>query len=87
DTLVIRGTGARVQTTQPATAGGRGYFGTVQVGCDYQFALGSWNMVVGAFGDYDFASEKGNINLPVSNLYGQEKLDSKWAIGGRIGWL
>jgi outer membrane immunogenic protein len=87
DTLVIRGTGARVQTTERATAGGRGYFGTVQGGCDYQFALGSWNMVVGAFGDYDFASEKGQLNLPVSQLFGQEKLDSKWAIGGRIGWL
>jgi outer membrane immunogenic protein len=77
----------RTQTTQPATAGGRGYFGTVQVGCDYQFALGSWNMVVGAFGDYDWASEKGHLNLPVSVLFGDEKLDSKWAVGGRIGWL
>ena len=28
-------------------------------GCDYQFALGAWNMVVGAFGDYDFASDEG----------------------------
>jgi outer membrane immunogenic protein len=87
DTLVIRGTGARVQTTERATAGGRGYFGTVQGGCDYQFALGTWNMVIGAFGDYDFASEKGQLNLPVSNLFGQEKLSSKWAVGGRIGWL
>jgi len=77
----------RVQTTERATAGGRGYFGTVQGGCDYQFALGSYNLVVGAFGDYDFASEKGQLYLPVSSLVGQEKLSSKWAVGGRIGWL
>jgi outer membrane immunogenic protein len=32
--------------------GGRGWFGTVQVGCDYQ--VGS-NIVIGAFGDYDFS--------------------------------
>lgn len=87
DTAVIRGTGARVQATERATAGGRGYFGTVQGGCDYQFALGSYNLVIGAFGDYDFASEKGQLNLPTLNLFGQEKLSSKWAVGGRIGWL
>jgi outer membrane immunogenic protein len=80
-------TGTRIQTTERATAGGRGYFGTVQGGCDYQFALGSYNLVIGAFGDYDFASEKGQLNLPVSTLFGQEKLSSKWAVGGRIGWL
>ena len=38
------------------TAGGRGWFGTVQGGCDYQFAP---NWVVGAFADYSFSSIKG----------------------------
>jgi len=80
------GAPARVLNNQTSTAGGRGYFGTVQGGCDYQFALGSWNMVVGAFGDYDFASEKGQLNV-VGNQFGQEKLTDKWAVGGRIGWL
>ena len=37
--------------------GGRGWFGTVQVGCDYQ--IGS-NIVIGAFGDYDFSGIKGD---------------------------
>src|SRR5262245_18826728 len=31
--------------------GGRGWFGTVQVGCDYQI---SPSIVIGAFADYDF---------------------------------
>jgi outer membrane immunogenic protein len=67
--------------------GGRGWFGTVQVGCDYQV---SSNIVIGAFGDYDFSGIKGDMALPGSNLgplVGQEKLRSSWAAGGRIGWL
>ena len=78
---------ARIQTTATDTAGGRGYFGTVGGGCDYQFALGNWQMVVGAFGDYDFASMKGNVALPAQGAFGYEKLDSQWSGGGRIGVL
>lgn len=69
-----------------STGGGRGYLGTVQGGCDYQFAGPGTNFVVGAFADYDFASIKGNVNVgPFSN--GQEKLSSQWALGGRAGLL
>jgi len=65
--------------------GGRGWFGTVQVGCDYQ--IGS-NIVIGAFADYDFAgSIKGDLGLASVNFAGEEKLKSSWAAGGRIGWL
>jgi outer membrane immunogenic protein len=67
--------------------GGRGWFGTVQVGCDYQ--VGS-NIVVGAFADYDFSGIKGNMAVPNSfgrPWIGEEKLKSSWAAGGRIGWL
>jgi outer membrane immunogenic protein len=65
--------------------GGRGWFGTVQVGCDYQ--IGS-NIVIGAFGDYDFASIKGDwTNGILTGLVGEEKLKSSWAAGGRIGWI
>ena len=78
---------ARTPFSAPATAGGRGYFGTVGAGCDYQFGVGAYNLVVGAFGDYDFASEKGQLNIPNSPATGQEKLNQKWAVGGRIGWL
>jgi outer membrane immunogenic protein len=72
------------------TAGGRGWLGLVGVGCDYQFSMGSWgNWVVGVFGDYDFMDLHGNfseISDPFS-LAGQEKENSAWAVGGRIGYL
>src|SRR5688572_23371407 len=42
--------------------GGRGWFGTVQVGCDYQIGP---NIVIGAFGDYDFGNISGDIIPPV----------------------
>jgi outer membrane immunogenic protein len=64
--------------------GGRGWFGTVQVGCDYQ--IGS-NIVVGAFGDYDWSSIKGDAAIDALAAVGEEKLKSSWAAGGRIGWI
>lgn len=76
----------RVQVGATTTGGGRGYFGTAGGGCDYQFALGTWNLVVGAFGDYDFASIKGSPNF-TAGTYGQEKLSSQWSVGGRVGAL
>jgi outer membrane immunogenic protein len=60
------------------TLGGRGWFGTGQVGCDYQVMP---SIVIGAFGDYDFASIKGHVG-PFD-----ETLSWSWAAGGRIGWL
>jgi len=68
-----------------ASNGGRGWFGTVQVGCDYQVAS---NFVLGAFADYDFSDIRGDqITFPGFLLSGKEKLKSSWAAGGRIGWL
>jgi len=64
--------------------GGRGWFGTVQVGCDYQ--VGS-NIVIGAFADYDWSGMKGDFAAVVQTTIGEEKLKSSWAAGGRIGWL
>src|SRR5450759_3092032 len=60
------------------TLGGRGWFGTGQVGCDYQFAP-QW--VIGAFGDYDLSNITGHI------IDVDEKLASSWAVGGRIGYV
>jgi outer membrane immunogenic protein len=85
DPTLIGRVGPRVAVTETATSGGRGYFGTVQGGCDYQFALGGWDLVVGAFADGDWGSQKGTLNLPVSTLFGDETLSSSWAAGGRIG--
>jgi outer membrane immunogenic protein len=78
----------RVQFTSTTTAGGRGYLGTVGAGCDYQFPVGSWNFVIGAFADYDWTSLKGHLNPTAAvGLVGDEKMSSAWAAGGRIGWL
>lgn len=64
-------------------AGGRGWFGTVQIGADYQW--GSW--VSGIFADYDFSSIKGTIaDMGTSGLV-PFKQDWAWAAGGRIGYL
>jgi outer membrane immunogenic protein len=79
---------ALVALTSPTTAGGRGWFGTVQVGCDYQIGS-SW--LIGAFGDYDFGSIKGTYSPAATtggvNFSSPEKMSSAWAVGGRIGWL
>jgi outer membrane immunogenic protein len=77
----------RTQLTGTTTAGGRGYFGTVGAGCDYQMPLGGWNLVIGAFGDYDFASMKGDPDFGLFVGAGREKLDSQWSVGGRVGAL
>jgi outer membrane immunogenic protein len=64
--------------SETVTLGGRGWFGTAQVGCDYQVMP---SIVIGAFGDYDFGSITGHIwNV-------DEKLSSSWSAGGRIGWV
>ena len=68
----------------PNDNSGRGWFGTVQVGCDYQ--VGS-NIVIGAFGDYDFSGIKGTMSNPSLFTVGEEKLKNSWAAGGRIGWI
>lgn len=78
----------RVALTGQWDAGGRGYFGTVGGGCDYQFGgIGNWNIVVGAFADYDFADIKGDPTEPFFNVRGREKLSDQWSVGGRIGAL
>lgn len=79
------------QHLQPSTAnsqandaGGRGWFGTVQGGCDYQATP---NIVIGAMADYDFSGIKGDASIARFGILGSEKLKSSWAAGGRAGWL
>jgi outer membrane immunogenic protein len=67
-----------------ATTGGRGWFGTVGAGCDYQV---SSSIVIGAYGDWDFGDIKGQFNPSPSSLLGTESEKWAWAAGGRIGWL
>ena len=75
--------GPGVEDTPSTTIGGRGWFATVQVGCDYQVGP---RFVVGAFGDYDFSSIKGDAGFG-EELFGREKLKATWAVGGRLGYL
>ena len=65
------------------TGGGRGWFGTAQVGCDYQIAS-SW--VIGAFGDWDWGNLKGTVHIN-DGFIGDEKNSWTWAAGGRIGYV
>jgi outer membrane immunogenic protein len=71
----------------PLDQGGRGWFGTVQVGCDFQF---SSNWVVGAFGDWDWSRIHGahtGEDRSVGLIQGDMDLDRTWSVGGRIGYL
>jgi outer membrane immunogenic protein len=77
----------RLPRSATTTEGGRGYFGTVQGGCDYQFGAMGQQFVIGGFGDYDFTSFKGTISPPTLNIFGDEKQTAAWSVGGRAGWL
>jgi outer membrane immunogenic protein len=77
--------------TQPLTNGGRGWYGQGQVGCDYQFGLplSFWspNVVIGAFGDYEYGgnSIRGTFSAPLS--MGAETMPWSWFAGARAGVL
>jgi outer membrane immunogenic protein len=64
------------------TTGGRGWFGTVGAGCDYQI---SSSFVIGALGDWDFGDIKGQWNDFFNS--GNESEKWAWSAGGRIGYL
>jgi outer membrane immunogenic protein len=75
--------------TSTTTSGGRGVFGTVGGGCDYQFspASGWGNWVVGVFADYEFMDLHRNFQGSFGSFGGEEKESSAWGVGGRIGYL
>ncbi|MGV7215846.1 outer membrane protein [Bradyrhizobium sp. UFLA05-112] len=79
--LVDPVTGAALNANQ--TNGARGWFGTVQGGCDYQFQ----NWVVGGFADYDFMDIHGDTTLGTGFFTGRQKQDWQWAVGARVGYL
>ncbi|HZC56062.1 MAG TPA: porin family protein [Xanthobacteraceae bacterium] len=80
--------------------GGRGWVGQAVAGYDYQFAVASFNLVAGVFGDYSFGNMEGTSNFQAANenpnalggfsastLTGVEKERDYWDVGARIGWL
>jgi outer membrane immunogenic protein len=87
----VNAAGAPVTAGETDT-GGKGWFGTVQVGCDYQFA-DRW--VIGAFGDWDWSGLRGNLQ-PTGivtagggglGVWGEERQKDTWAAGARLGYV
>ena len=64
--------------------GGRGWFGTVGAGFDFQV---SERIVLGVLTDYDFGNLKGTIQDQTPFFAGEIKQRSAWAVGARAGWL
>lgn len=80
----VAAVGGRIQS-QEITMGGRGWFGTVQAGCDYQFA-DRW--VIGVFGDFDWSGMRGTTTWPRggATFVAEERHQHSWAVGGRVGY-
>jgi len=64
--------------------GGRGYFGTVGLGYDYQLTP-AW--VVGVFGDAQWGDIRGSLIDLNNGFSGRLKNDASYSVGGRIGYL
>ncbi len=64
--------------------GGKGWFGLIGGGFDYQF---SPHIVAGLFADVSISSLKGTIQDEGPFLAGDIKQTSAWAFGARAGWL
>jgi outer membrane immunogenic protein len=81
-------TGSPIATS---TAGGRGWFGRGQAGCDYQFSFNpgfaDLNVVAGVFGDGDIGSLYTRSNLDIGGVFAPEKQTGEWAVGARAGLL
>jgi outer membrane immunogenic protein len=75
--------------TGEQTTGGRGWYGEVGGGCDYQFSMGNMgNFVVGILGGYDFMSLKGAYTDSLFvTATGYEKETGSGFVGGRLGYL
>jgi len=69
------------------TNGGRGWFGVVGGGCDYQLNVFGAGLVIGGFGDFDFMHLHGDFSPSSSTVVGDENERWAWAAGGRIGYL
>ena len=65
-------------------SGGRGYFGTVAGGYDWQINP-TW--VVGIFGDAQFGDISGSLADAAGGVTGRLKNDTNYAAGARLGYL
>jgi len=74
--------GGLAAATITTNAGGSGWFGTVDGGCDYQL---NSNWLIGGFAFGDFGNLSGTPSI--ATVQGNEKEDTAWGFGGRIGYL
>ena len=88
----VTATGANINA--PLDQGGRGWLGTVNGGCDYQFASSfiglPGSVLIGIFADGDWSNIHGNFTGAggaVGIVSGDLKLKNSWAAGGRLGYL
>lgn len=77
------GTASGLAAVIDTRTGGRGYFGTVGLGYDYQLTP-AW--VVGVFGDAQFGSIRGSL-IDLRGTSGNLKNDANYAAGARLGYL
>jgi len=75
-----------VPTTTAVDTGGQGWLAVGGAGCDYQFHLWNWDVVVGGFGDYDWMNLRGTSSFGLLGA-GNLKESSAWAGGARAGVL
>ncbi len=85
---------ANAATNDPATGncvicrtqrfGGRGVYGSVGAGYDYQLTN---KFVAGVFGDYDPSDMRGTIQDQDSGLVGSISQQWAWGVGARLGFL
>jgi hypothetical protein len=73
-TVAITSFGAADPLFAKETFGGRGWLGTAQFGCDYQFVGSNW--VIGAFVNGDWTNIRGDQSL-IATLRGEAQL--RWS--------
>jgi len=75
----------------PQTQGGKGFYGVVGGGYDFQFTPHAGalrpNMLVGVFADGNFGNLRGTLQDQEPFFVGTTTEDWSWAVGARIGWL
>ena len=90
DTTTLAASGACVLCVTQ-TQSGKGWFGTVGGGYDYQFSapIGPWRpqLIAGLFADGNFGSLSGTIQDQSPYLVGTTAEKWSWAAGARLGWL
>ncbi len=84
DTTTVDPVTGRCALCATQTQGGRGGFGTVYGGYDYQFAS---RFVAGVFADGDFGDISGTLQDQDPFFAGTLSLRNSWAVGARLGYL